>query len=383
MTDKPGFQTAKGCTALVTGSSGLCGARLVEMLLERGAKTVICFDITKPDAALEVRFAEAQTKFGGKIVSFVGNDGDLTSSEAVEKAFQAADGIDVVFHIAALVGPFHDKNMYYAVNHEGTVRIIEHCKKYKVKKLVYSSSPSTRFTGKDMEGLSEDEMEIPKTFLAQYAETKASGEIEVFKANDPPTLMTIAVAPHQVYGPHDNLFLPNLLSTAGNGRLRIFGEGRSKISVCYVDNYAHGLLCGADVLYENSPALAKFYIVTDGPPQMFWKFINQAIVEMGFTDLYTKFHLPLWLLYGVAYICNVIGFIINKKFKLSPFNVTMLTIHRWFSIDNAIRDLKYEPLFKTEEAWPTTIDWFKKHWLPKFLQESGKTQVSGVNKKLD
>ena len=72
---------------------------------------------------------------------------------------------------------------------------------------------------------------------------------------------------------------------------------------------------------------------------------------MGFTDLYTKFHLPVWLLYGVAYVCNVIGFIIGKKFKLSPFNVCMLTIHRWFSIENATRDLKYEPLFKTEESW--------------------------------
>lgn len=32
---KPGFRSAKGCNALVTGSSGFVGARLVEMLLER------------------------------------------------------------------------------------------------------------------------------------------------------------------------------------------------------------------------------------------------------------------------------------------------------------------------------------------------------------
>lgn len=377
----PGYQTAKGCTALVTGSSGLCGARLVEMLLERGAKTVICFDITPPSEALEKRFAETEKKYGGKLISFVGRtDGDLTSDAAVEKAFQAADKIDVVLHIAALVGPFHERNMYYAVNTDGTKRIIEMCKKYKCPKLVYSSSPSTRFTGKDMEGLREDQMDYPQKYLAMYAETKAYGEMEVHKALDPPTFMTISVAPHQVYGPHDNLMLPNLLSTAGNGRLRIFGEGRSKISVCYVDNYAHGLLCGADALYENSPALGKFYIVTDGEPVYFWKWINQAIVEMGFTDLYSKFHLPLWLLYGVAYVCNVIGFIINKKFKLNPFNVTMLTIHRYFSIENAQRDLKYEPLFKTEQSWKITIDWFKENWLPGFLKESGKKQVSGSKK---
>jgi nucleoside-diphosphate-sugar epimerase len=84
----------------------------------------------------------------------------------------------------------------------------------------------------------------------------------------------------------------------------------------------------------------------------------------------------------VAYCCNVIGFIIGKQFKLNPFNVTMLTIHRYFSIENAQKDLKYEPLFKTEQSWPITIEWFKENWLPQFLKESGK-QVSskgGSNK---
>jgi nucleoside-diphosphate-sugar epimerase len=383
-TNKPGFKTARGCTALVTGSSGLCGARLVEMLLERGASTVICFDITKSDAVLMKRFADSEAQFGGKVIDLTGRtDGDLTSDAAVEKAFQSAEQVDVVFHIAALVGPFHERSMYHSVNVEGTLRIINYCKKYKVTKLVYSSSPSTRFTGADIEGLREDQMEIPKKFLERYAETKAYGELEVTKALDPPNFYTIAVAPHQVYGPHDNLFLPNLLSTAGNGRLRIFGNGRSKISVCYVDNYCHGLMCGADALYEKSPALGKFYVVTDGPPVSFWKFINEAIVAMGFQDLYTKFHLPLWLLYGLAYICNFVGFIIGKKFKLSPFNVCMLTIHRWFSIDNAIRDLKYEPVVKTEQSWPSTIAWFKENWLPKFLAESGKQVSPGGTKKVD
>jgi len=373
--------TAKNCTALVTGSSGLCGARLVEMLLERGAKTVITFDITKPDASLEQRFQDAQAKFGGNIISLTGKqDGDITSDASVEKAFQAADQIDVVFHIAALVGPFHDKSTYHAVNYEGTMRIIANCKKYKVPKLVYSSSPSTRFTGKDIAGLREDQLDYPKTYLALYAETKAYGEMEVAKALDPANnFLTISVAPHQVYGPHDNLFLPNLLEASGNKRLRIFGEGRSKISVCYVDNYAHGLMCGADALYENSPALGKFYIVTDGEPVFFWKFINQAIVEMGFTDLYTKFHLPLWLLYGLGYILEFVGNIIGKKFKLSPFNVCMLTIHRYFSIDNARRDLKYAPLFLTEQSWPITIEWFKQNWLPQYLKESGKVSSKKVD----
>ena len=203
-----------------------------------------------------------------------------------------------------------------------------------------------------------------------YAETKAQGEKAVAAACCD-ELLTVSVAPHQVYGPHDNLFLPNLLETAGNGRLRIFGDGRSIISICYVDNYAHGLMCGADALYPGSPALGKFYIVTDGKPIKFWEMINQAIVAMGFVDLTTKWPLPLWLLYGVAYVANVIGAIIGKKFKLNPFNIRMLTMHRYFSLKNSQRDLKYEPVVDQSVAWPSTIAWFKENWLPKFQAQNG------------
>ena len=44
-----------------------------------------------------------------------------------------------------------------------------------------------------------------------------------------------------------------------------------------------------DALYKGSPALATYYVVTDDEPQDFWKILNQAIVSMGFTDLYSKF----------------------------------------------------------------------------------------------
>jgi len=365
---KPGFRSSQNCTALVTGSSGLCGARLVEMLLERGASKVICFDLMEPDEILKSRFEEVQRKNKGKLIVLSGSQGDLCSESAVEAAFQAAEKIDICFHIAALVGPYYDYDKYFAVNTEGTKRIIRMCQKYKVPKLVYSSSPSTRFTGKDVTGQTEDELPFPKKWLAMYAETKAYGEMEVTKACSP-ELLTTSVAPHQVYGPHDPLFMPKLLETAGNDRLRIFGKGRNKISVCFVDNYCHGLLCGADALYEESPALAKFYIITDGAPQYFWDILNLAIVSMGFTDLTTKMHLPVWLLYIAAYCANVIGWITGRKLKLNPFNVKMLTMHRYFSIQNAQRDLKYEPVLPFDEAWPLTIQWFKENWLPKFLHE--------------
>jgi len=389
-----GYQSTKDASILVTGSSGFVGARLVEMLLERGAKRVVCLDVVPPNESLVQRFHKAAAAAGGTAGSSnkkYSNDGSsedcpfqiivdtITNKEAV---VDACKGIDIVYHIAALVGPFHDRAKYEAVNYHGTLHVLEGCRVHHVPRLVFSSSPSTRFTGCDITGQREEELPFPKKFLALYAETKARAEQAVSAAvlttststtedstdhKKTPSLLAVSVAPHQVYGPHDTLFLPNLLETAGNGRLRIFGRGENQISVCYVDNYCHGLLCGADSLRgPDSPTIGKFYIITDEEPQLFWHMINQAVVAMGFTDLFQKMHLPVWFLLGLSYICNIVGWLLHTKLKLNPFNVKMLTIHRYFSPVNSRRDLKYKPLYRFSDAWAITIDWFQQHWLPQY-----------------
>lgn len=95
-----------------------------------------------------------------------------------------------------------------------------------------------------------------------HSRAQAMAEVAVTEANSA-ELMTVAIAPHQVYGPRDNLFLPNMLETAGTGRLRIFGEGKNRICFTHNDNYCHGLILAERTLYEGSPALGKFYIITD------------------------------------------------------------------------------------------------------------------------
>ena len=344
---------------VVTGGTGFVGQRLVEMLVERGAKKVISLDIVPPP-----KDAWQHPAIDWRVC-------DVTDKEGVSAAIK---GADCVWHNAAAVGPFHPTPLYTRVNYEGTLNVLDACRKHGVPKLVFSSSPSTRFTGADVDGLREDEMpSLPlKSYLQEYAATKARAELAV-RAACCDELMTVSVAPHQVYGPRDNLFLPNLLEAAGTGRLRVFGKGFNRICFTHVDNYCHGLIIAERALKKNSPALGKFYITTDGRTHpndeqylIFWKELDKAVVGMGFTSLWDKTHLATWFLTPLAYVCRGLEIILRTTIKLNPFNVRVLTMHRWFDIVNAERDLGFEPIIPYEQGWAETIAWFKDHWLPKF-----------------
>lgn len=52
--------------------------------------------------------------------------------------------------------------------------------------------------------------------------------------------------------------MPNLLEAAGKGQLRVFGDGKNKVSFTYLDNYCHGLILGYDALYKVRAVVPSF-----------------------------------------------------------------------------------------------------------------------------
>lgn len=230
------------------------------------------------------------------------------------------------------MGPFHPKKVYEKVNYEGTKNVVEACKQMGVKKLIMSSSPSTRMLGTDIDGLSEADLptfeEMKGKYLQAYAETKFLGE-KYCTESCSPELLTIAVAPHQVYGPRDNLFIPNFLEAGGLGKLRIFskpstGYGKNKVCFTHVDNYCHGLIIAEKALTADSVCKGKFYIVTDADTHpfkegyaYFWDELSTLLEHQGFQSLHSRFKLPHWLLISIAYISIGIGSLIGQKFRLT------------------------------------------------------------------
>ena len=355
---------------VVTGGTGFVGARLVEMLIERGAERVVSFDIV-PREKLKYPTWDHP--------AIVYQTGDITNVADVEKA---CEGADCVWHIAAAVGPFHPQEVYNRVNYGGTVNVINACKKFKVPKLVMSSSPSTRFKGSlwsrpDYDGVTEAAMpKLPlESYMAEYAATKALGEMAVTAACCD-ELLTVNVAPHQVYGPRDNLFMPNMLETIMANKLRVFADGLNRICFTHVDNYSHALIIAERQLVKGNPVLGKFYIATDGRTHpggnqyaVFWKELDKIASAVGVPSLWSKFHLPFWLLYSVALVCEAYTAVTGVTTKLNVFNVFVLTMNRWFDIAAIEKDMAYEPIIGFERGWADTIKWFVDNWVPEYRKK--------------
>jgi nucleoside-diphosphate-sugar epimerase len=98
--------------------------------------------------------------------------GDISDFSAVKTAMSSCD---LVFHVAAKAGVWGSKADYFNVNVRGTNNIINACIELSISRLVYTSTHSVTFEGKDEAGIDESEG-YAKQFLNEYCRSKAQAE---------------------------------------------------------------------------------------------------------------------------------------------------------------------------------------------------------------
>jgi nucleoside-diphosphate-sugar epimerase len=326
--------------AVVTGSRGFLGVHLVEALAGRG-DTVTALDIAVGDG-----------KSSHPNVTNVAVD--LRDAAAVQKAIA---GADTVFHAASRVQTQrHGADEVIAVNVGGTRNVLAACRNEKVPRLVYVSSASVVYDGKDLEN-GDETLPYPTSFHAPYAETKATAEREVLKANGEGGVFTCSVRPHVVFGPGDGRFLPAVLGRAKSGKLKAYvGDAAKKSDFTFIDNLVHGLLLAQKHLGDSGPAGGQAYFITNGRPLAFWEFVGRFLDGMGYKR--PSFRVPFSIAYTAAGVRETID---SWRGRMTPeagftrFSIRYLTTHHYFSIAKAKRDLGYEPIVDLDEGIARTL----------------------------
>src|SRR5687768_3435495 len=120
-----------GSPVLVTGGTGFLGRHLVERLLNEGRQVTVLGRTAAPDLEKRgVRFVRAS----------------LDDASAVAAA---CVGMRTVFHVAAKVGVWGNYADFFRINVLGTRAVLAGCRAHGVERLVYTSTPSVVYNGRD------------------------------------------------------------------------------------------------------------------------------------------------------------------------------------------------------------------------------------------
>lgn len=119
----------------VTGSAGFIGSHLVEALLEAGHDVKALVRYNSRGSIGHLTFVPEKLRSRLTVVS-----GDVRDSEFIERHIGSGD---TVFHLAALIGipySYHAPRSYVQTNIEGTLSVLEACRKKGVRRLVVTST---------------------------------------------------------------------------------------------------------------------------------------------------------------------------------------------------------------------------------------------------
>lgn len=325
--------------ALVTGGGGFVGKAIVKRLLELGVKTMVLGRHRYPN--IELLGAEC----------IIGNVSDTGLMD------KATEGVDIVFHVAALAGIWGSWNEYYTTNVLGTEVVVASCRKNDVPMLVYTSTPSVVFNRIDIEG-GDESLAYADEYLCNYAKSKVLAERTVLGANCT-SLLTCAIRPHLIWGPGDPHLLPRLLESGRKKILKRVGDGSNLVDISYIDNVAHAHILAAKNLSDKGTAAGKPYFISQGEPVNLWDWINELFVAMNIDEVQASLSFPV--AYRLGAVLEALYKItrLKKEPKMTRFLAEQLAKSHYFSIENAQKDLGYEPVISTAEGLRRTVQWLK------------------------
>ena len=237
---------------LVTGCAGFIGSSLVTKLLEMPENfKIIGIDNMDNYYPIEIKKKNISEFISNDMFTFY--EGDIRNSKLLEDIFSNNE-IDAVVHLAAKAGvrnSFMCPDEYFSVNLDGTKTILETMRKYKVKKLVFSSSSSVYGNRKETV-FSEDFTELKP--ISPYAETKLASEKMIREYCDLYGINAVCLRYFTVFGPKQrpDLAIAKFVRLIKNNEtIEIYGSDTTERDYTYIDDTVSGTI--AAIKYDRTP----------------------------------------------------------------------------------------------------------------------------------
>ncbi|MBD3165732.1 SDR family NAD(P)-dependent oxidoreductase [bacterium] len=322
---------------IVTGATGFIGRTIAERFHEEGINILaLGRDMDKGENLRRrgLRFQRA----------------DIRSADQVMGAFEAAD---CVIHCAGKSADWGRPEEFEAVNVDGTHHIIDACRVHSIHKLIFVSTPSVYYSGRDRFRIrEEDPLPAPRTW---YARTKLKAERELLNASRD-GLQFITFRPRAVYGPYDNTIVPRILALAEKKQFPLLNGGNALTDITYIDNFVDAV---RSALPAPETAWNQVYNISNGDPIRIrdWfetvlhifdipfrpKFVPEIAAKAVATVMETSSRLP----FG------------PKKPAMTRFSVGYMAKSMTMSIEKAQTQLSYVPRIGNREGFERYAAWYR------------------------
>ncbi len=310
---------------IVTGTAGFIGFHLAKALLERGDNVIGIDDVND---YYDVKLKEDRNTILEKYDNYIFHKIDLADYNKLKETF--SEDVDCVANLAAQAGvrySLENPFVYEKSNLKGFINILELCRKFKIKNLVYASSSSVYGECKDIPFKEEYQLDKP---ISLYAATKKANEL-------------MAYSYHHLYG----------LNCIGLRFFTVYGPMGRPDMMMYI--FTKNITEGKPIdVYNNGDMKRDFTFITD--------IIDGVVAAIDNPMPYEIFNLgrgqPQDLMYAIKCIEKNLGKEAMKSMMpIQPGDVPLT----YADTSKAEKLLGYKPKVSIEEGVKKFVEWFKEY----------------------
>ena len=230
-------------TILVTGAAGFIGSNLVKSIF-RNFETPVVVGIDSMNSYYDVRLKEERLTELNSFSDFTFVKGNIADRELVEAVFEKYRP-EIVVNLAAQAGVRYsitNPDAYIESNIIGFYNILEACRKFPVRHLVYASSSSVYGSNSKIPYSVDDKVDNP---VSLYAATKKSNELMAHSYSKLYDIPSTGLRFFTVYGPAgrpDMAYFGFTDKLVKGGKIQIFNYGNCKRDFTYIDDIVEGVV---------------------------------------------------------------------------------------------------------------------------------------------
>ncbi len=321
---------------LITGGTGFLGSRLARALCQAGRSVRI---LARPTSDL--------SRLKGLDMEII--LGDVLLSNTLPEAL---DGIQVVYHLAGMLGgaPVPDA-AYRDLHVNGTLNVLVVAQACGAKRFVHVSSPGVLGPIQNPPA-NETWPHAPSNV---YEVTKSEGEKLALAFAQRTGLCLTVARPEFVYGPGDTHVL-ELFRAIQKRRFFFIGAGENCVHPTFVDDAVRGM-----TLCETDGQSGRVYHIAGPEPVTIRQLATTIAQALGVSP--SRLRVPRPLALAVAAGLELASMAVPFRSPLSRSAVNFFTETRVFSTARAQAELGYRAQVPLPEGIRRTVAWYREQGL--------------------